>query len=71
MDVILRYWNSSVNEYWEVFKQKKHICPNRFSQQQSKRTTQLTTTTPTATRPTYYNTKKSFVTQPKQNVQLI
>jgi hypothetical protein len=59
------YWNNSVNEYWEVFTQKKHICPNRSSQQQSKPTTQLTTTTPTATRPTYYNTKKSFVTQPK------
>jgi hypothetical protein len=23
------YWNSSVNEYWEVFTKKKHICPNR------------------------------------------
>ena len=22
------YWNSSVNEYWEVFTTKKHICPN-------------------------------------------
>ena len=25
------YWNSSVNEYWEVFTKKKHICPNRFN----------------------------------------
>ena len=23
------YWNNSVNEYWEVFTKKKHICPNR------------------------------------------
>lgn len=23
------YWNASVNEYWEVFTKKKHICPNR------------------------------------------
>ena len=23
------YWNSSVNEYWEVFTKKKHICPNK------------------------------------------
>jgi hypothetical protein len=23
------YWNGSVNEYWEVFTKKKHICPNR------------------------------------------
>ena len=22
------YWNTSGNEYWEVFTQKKHICPN-------------------------------------------
>ena len=22
------YWNSLVNEYWEVFTKKKHICPN-------------------------------------------
>ena len=22
------YWNASVNEYWEVFTKKKHICPN-------------------------------------------
>ncbi len=23
------YWNASVNEYWEVFSQKRHLCPNR------------------------------------------
>jgi len=23
------YWNTSVNEYWEVLTQKKHICTNR------------------------------------------
>jgi hypothetical protein len=23
------YWNTSVNEYWEVFTKKKHLCPNR------------------------------------------
>jgi hypothetical protein len=23
------YWNTSVNEYWEAFTKKKHICPNR------------------------------------------
>ena len=27
--VIQIYWNSSVNEYWEVFTKKKHICLNR------------------------------------------
>jgi hypothetical protein len=25
------YWNSSVNEYWEFFTQKRHICPNRVN----------------------------------------
>ena len=25
------YWNTSVNEYWEVFTKKKHVCPNRTS----------------------------------------
>jgi hypothetical protein len=23
------YWNTSVNEYWEIFTKKKYICPNR------------------------------------------
>ena len=22
------YWNASVNQYWEVFTKRKHICPN-------------------------------------------
>ena len=26
------YWNTSVNEYWEVSTKKKHICPNRMQQ---------------------------------------
>ena len=25
------YWNTSVNEYWEVFTKKKHVCPNRVT----------------------------------------
>ena len=28
------YWNSSGNEYWEVFTKKKHICPNRVTNYQ-------------------------------------
>ena len=28
---IQKYWNTSVNEYWEVFTQKKHICPNKIN----------------------------------------
>jgi hypothetical protein len=54
------YWNNSVNEYWEVFTKKKHICPNRGNK--SSGTTTTTTTkdggiTPpsTAQKPHYYN----------------
>ena len=25
------YWNNLINEYWEVFTKKKHICPKRSS----------------------------------------
>ena len=25
------YWNNQINEYWEVFTKKKHICPKRSS----------------------------------------
>ena len=59
------YWNDSVNEYWEVFAKKKHICLNRRNK--SSGTTTPTTTkdegiTPpsTAQKPRYYNpyTKK-------------
>ena len=53
------YWNPSVNEYWEVFTKKKHICPNRSSQ-----TKPTTTTTASTAKPTYYN-KKPWITQPK------
>ena len=44
------YWNDSVNEYWEVFTKKKHICPNRVSNNP-----QTTTITTSNTKPTYYN----------------
>ena len=45
------YWNSSLNEYWEVFTKKKHICPNRFS---NAKPTNTTGTTTNNTKPTYY-----------------
>jgi len=51
------YWNSSVNEYWEVFTQKKHICPNRVNKPP-------TTATTTTNKPTYYS-KKPWNSQPK------
>ena len=55
------YWNSSVNEYWEVFTKKKHICTNRGNK--SSGTTTTTTTaegggiTPPSDspKPRYYN----------------
>jgi len=55
------YWNASVNEYWEVFTQKKHICPNRSSH---KPKTTTNTTAATVTKPTYYS-KKLWSTTPK------
>ena len=55
------YWNNSTNEYWEVFTQKKHICPNRVN----KPPTTAATTTAT-NRPTNYNKKPwSNTQQPK------
>ena len=53
------YWNSSVNEYWEVFTKKKHICPNRGNK--SSGNTTITTaeggiTLPSdSPKPRYYN----------------
>ena len=49
------YWNTSVNEYWEVFTKKKHVCPNR--------TNNNTTTTNTTNRPFY--SKKPWSNTPK------
>jgi hypothetical protein len=51
------YWNVATNEYWEVFTQKKHICPNRVNKPP-------TTATTTTNKPTYYN-KKPWNSQPK------
>jgi hypothetical protein len=53
------YWNSSVNEYWEVFTKKKHICPNRSSNAKPTKTTAATITN--NTKPTYY--KKPWSSQ--------
>jgi hypothetical protein len=51
------YWNVATNEYWEVFTQKKHICPNRVNKPP-------TTATTTTNKPTYYS-KKPWNSQPK------
>ena len=57
------YWNASVNEYWEVFSQKRHICPNRVNSKPVTNTS--TTTTGVSSKPTYYNKKPWSTTQPK------
>jgi hypothetical protein len=55
------YWNDSVNEYWEVFTKKKHICPNRWNKSSGTTTTTTITkdggiTPPsTAQKPRYFN----------------
>jgi hypothetical protein len=52
------YWNTSVNEYWEVFTKKKHICPNRgnkFSGTTPTIGTDGITPPSTAQKPRYFN----------------
>ena len=60
------YWNASVNEYWEVFTQKKHICPNRFNNNKPVTSSNNTSATiaGVSSKPTYYN-KKHWSTTPK------
>lgn len=54
------YWNTSENAYLEIFRKKKHICPNRTNK--GKSVTPTTNTTVTTTKPNYYN---KFAKQPK------
>ena len=60
------YWNTSVNEYCEVFTKKKHICPNRVNNKSSvtNANTSSATIAGVSTKPTYYN-KKPWSSQPK------
>ena len=51
------YFNTSTNEYWEVFTKKKHVCPNRSNQQKSTIYTHSVNN-----KPNYYN---KFTKQPK------
>jgi hypothetical protein len=60
------YWNNSISEYWEVFTQKKHICPKRLSNNNKSALTMPTNNNnTTAIRSTNYNYKKSWA--PKFN----
>jgi hypothetical protein len=58
------YWNSSVNEYWEVFTKKKHICPNRINNNPITVNTSTAGAATTNTKSMYYS-KKPYNTQPK------
>lgn len=55
------YWNTSVNEYWEVLSQKKHICPNTPGSTNTRQ--QATSMTSTNTRPTFYSKKRGVLNQ--------
>jgi hypothetical protein len=46
------YWNTLISEYWEVFTKKRHICPNRSSNNKSIAVPINNNTTP---KPTQYN----------------
>lgn len=56
------YWNTSVNEYWEVLTQKKHICPNRPGTISTRQP--ATSMTTTNTRP-FFTVKKPGVLNQK------
>lgn len=58
------YWDTNKNAYFEVFTKKKHICPNRVSN--NKPTTTTAAATAAANKPTYYsNSKKPWSNIPK------
>jgi hypothetical protein len=57
------YWNKSVNEYWEVFTKKKHICPNRVNNNKPPTTAGTTA----ISRPTYYKKPWSNTPKPKMS----
>jgi len=65
------YWNTSENTYYEVFSQKKHICPNRVNKSVTTNTSSAgtATTTNTSPKPNYYNNynKKPWPPKPKMS----
>ena len=63
------YWNTSVNEYWEVFTKKKHICPNRVNKPVTTTSNNVAgTVARTNTKPTYYSKKPWNSNQPKSKM---
>ena len=59
------YWNTSTNEYWEVFTKKKHICPNRSNKEVTNPSSTTGATSTSNTKPTYYSKKPWTPNQPK------
>jgi hypothetical protein len=60
------YWNTSENAYFEVFSQKRHICPNRSNNNK-------TISSEKANKTTYYNNnvrKSSSYLKPKMSNSL-
>ena len=49
------YWNTSVNEYWEVFTKKKHICYYRGNKSPGSTTADGITPPSDSPKPLYYN----------------
>ena len=58
------YWNTAENAYFEVFNQKKHVCPNRTNNSNASK---LSTTIP---KPNYYNKKPFAGPKPKMSNSL-
>lgn len=58
------YWNTAENAYFEVFNQKRHICPNRVNNKPITATANTAATT-SNTKPTYYSKKPWTTQQPK------
>ena len=63
------YWNVATNEYWEVFTKKKHICPNRSSNNNTNTTTNNNANANANRTSSFYN-KKPWAPKPKMSNSL-
>ncbi len=67
------HWNNSANEYWEMLTNKKHVCPNRSSNNGNKSVVTSANSNINATMPkptAYYNSnynKKSWISKSNNN----
>ena len=60
------YWNTAVNEYWEVFSKKKHVCPNRSNNNNTNTNANNTNNNRTSS----FYSKKPWVPKPKMSNSL-